>query len=324
MGISAPAAPAARAPATARMHILATGAAFVDSTGAVRGADRGFLSTLGLPANDPGGALRASAADDPALRAFLAGEGPERLTLAGADGAEVVLERVPVDGGALLLTRAVRTIEWLEHALRSEGLTRLAAGLAHDIKNPLNAMALQLALLADKLSASPEASAASAGHLGALREQIGRVNEVVRRFLDVTDPSAPLGYTDLGVLVGDLASLFGHDARRRRIALEVDAPRGAVRTGCEAARVGRLVLSLFARALATTPEGGRLVIHVEAAPDGPTIWLRRSPGPDATAPAELEAEPMCAAAEALGGALELGRPGEAERVVLRLPRNQAP
>jgi signal transduction histidine kinase len=235
----------------------------------------------------------------------------------------VVLERIPSDGGALLLIHAARTVEWLEHAMRSEGLTRLAAGLAHDIKNPLNAMALQLALLADKLSASPEASAASAGHLGALREQIGRVNEVVRRFLDVTDPSAPLGYTDLGILVGDLASLFGHDARRRRIALEVDAPRGTVRTGCEAGRVGRLVLSLFARALATTPEGGRLAIHVEAAPDGPTIWLQRTAGAGTPPATDLDVDLIAAGAEALGGALELGRSGEAERVVLRLPRNQA-
>lgn len=324
MGISAAAAHSPGAPSTTRMHILATGAAFIDRTGAVRGADRGFVATLGLPPDDPEGALRASAAERPALRAFLAGEGPDRLALTGADGAEVVLERVPADGGALLLTREARSIEWLEHAMRSEGLTRLAAGLAHDIKNPLNAMALQLALLADKLSASPEASAASAGHLAALREQIGRVNEVVRRFLDVTDPSAPLGYTDLGTMVGDLAALFGHDARRRRIALEVDAPRGTVRTSCEAGRVGRLVLSLFAHALARTPEEGRLSVQVEAAPEGPTIRLQRSVRAGAPALPELEVEPMSAGAEALGGALELGGSGGAGRVVLRLPRNQAP
>ena len=106
--------------------------------------------------------------------------------------------------------------------MRSRGSQRPAAGVAHDIKNPLNAMALQLALLADKLSPG-DAGAASATHLAALRDQIVRVNEVVRRFLDVTDPSAPLGYTDVGALAADTASLFAHDARRRRIELHVDA-----------------------------------------------------------------------------------------------------
>ena len=127
--------------------------------------------------------------------------------------------------------------------MRSPGLTRLAAGVAHDIKNPLNAMALQLALLADKLSSRRRRAAPRrATHLGALRDQIGRVNEVVRRFLDVTDPSAPLGYTDVGALAADTASLF---APRRAPppdrAARATRPRARRGRAAIPARVGRLV-----------------------------------------------------------------------------------
>ncbi|MGC3998463.1 MAG: histidine kinase dimerization/phospho-acceptor domain-containing protein [Anaeromyxobacter sp.] len=173
----------------------------------------------------------------PPLRAFLAGEGPEVLLVPGAAG-PVELARVAGEGGALVLARPPRSAEWLEHVGRSQGLPRLVAGVAHDIKNPLNAMALQLALLTEKLSGAGEAAAQSGSHLGAIRGRIGRVNEVVRRFLDVTDPAAPLGYTNLGGLAADAAGLCGHDARRRQIELTVEAPRGAVRTRCEPGRVG--------------------------------------------------------------------------------------
>lgn len=303
------------------MHPFARGAAFVDRTGAIVSADAGFVAQLGIAADgDLTGALRERAERAPALRALLAGEGPAVAQIDGAHGEPLELHRVPSGEGALLLARAPRDSECLEHAMRSQGLTRLAAGVAHDIKNPLNAMALQLALLADKLSSAGDAGAASTTHLGALRDQIVRVNEVVRRFLDVTDPSAPLGYTDVGALAADIASLFGHDARRRRIELHVDATAGAARTRCDPGRVSRLVLGLVSRALAETPEGGRMSLRVEL--DGASVRVTiehdaGEPDPELRYYAEVAAD----AAEALGGALNVVRESALERLTLRLPRN---
>ncbi|ABS26461.1 HAMP domain-containing sensor histidine kinase [Anaeromyxobacter sp. Fw109-5] len=303
------------------MHPFARGAAFVDRSGAVLAADPGFLAQLGLePGGDLTGAVRARAEGAPELRALLAGEGPEVARVPGLNGEVVELQRVPSGEGVLLLARAPSDSECLEHSMRSQGLTRLAAGVAHDIKNPLNAMALQLALLADKLSSAGDAGAASATHLGALRDQIGRVNEVVRRFLDVTDPSAPLGYTDVGALAADTASLFGHDARRRRIELHVDAASGAARTRCDPGRVSRLVLGLVSRALVETPEGGRMSLRVE--PDGGNLRVTiehalGDPDPELAYYTEVAAD----GAEALGGGLTIAREGALERLVLYLPRN---
>ena len=158
------------------MQPFAGGAAFVDRSGAVVAADAGFLSRLALPAGDPTGALRARAESEPELRALLAGDGPSTLRLRRADGTTTELERVAADGGVLLVARAGELDEWLEHAMRSQGMGRVAGGIAHDIKNPLNAMSLQIALLGDKLSSSADASGTAASHLRALLDQIGRVN----------------------------------------------------------------------------------------------------------------------------------------------------
>ncbi|HUL60086.1 MAG TPA: histidine kinase dimerization/phospho-acceptor domain-containing protein [Anaeromyxobacteraceae bacterium] len=295
------------------------GAAFLDPAGAVVAADPAFAALLGLAPGDPTAALRARAGDAPALRALLAGDGAPAVVVPGPAG-EVEVERVPAGAGALLLARPLRAAEWLEHAMRSQGLARLAAGLAHDVKNPLNAMALQLALLAEKLSGAGDAAAAAAPHLAALRDQIGKVNAVVRRFLDVADPSAPLGDTDAGTLLADTAGLLAHEARRRSIALAVDAPRGAVRTRCDPARLGRLVLGLLTRALAETPDGGRVAAHAAGDGQGVQVGIAHAAGaPDPET--GYYSEVATAAARALGGSLSVAREGGEERILLRLPGN---
>lgn len=303
------------------MPTPATGAAFVDGSGALVAADRGFLGALGVDGADASAALRARAEVTPALRAFLAGDGPALLRLEGPGG-PVEVSRTPASGGALLVLGPGCDAERLEHAARSLALTRVAAGVAHDIKNPLNAMALQIALLGEKLSGSEDASSAAAAHLSALRDQVGRVNEVLRRFLDVADPAAPLGYTDVGALLGDVATLLGHEGRRRRIEMTVDAPPGAIRTSCDPGRVGRLVLGLFARALAETPDGGRLGARAEAKGPAVSVAIEHAAG-DPDPDLGYYTGVALAAARTLGGALAEERRDGVARVTLALPRNEA-
>lgn len=299
------------------MLSYATGAAFIDRTGAVLAADPGFLAALGLPAQDATAALRALAEGSPALRALLGGEGPERARLRVGDG-EVELQRQRAEAGALLLVRSPCLQEKLEHGLRSVALSRLVSGVAHDIKNPLNAMSLQLALLAEKIS--PD-GAAGTPHLSALREQIGRVNDVVRRFMDVTDPAAPLGYAELGALLVDAGTLFGHEARRRRVQLVVQPPRGVVRSAGDPARVGTLVLVLLAAAMAGTPDGGRVEAEVEAEDGQAVLRLVHAVG-DGERDTGYDKEVTAAAAAALGGTLLEEKEEGVSRILLRLPRSE--
>ncbi|HEX9051700.1 MAG TPA: histidine kinase dimerization/phospho-acceptor domain-containing protein [Anaeromyxobacter sp.] len=303
------------------MHPFAAGAAFLDRSGAVVGVDPAFRGLLGLPEGEAGGALRARAETDPALRAFIAGEGPSSVAVNGADGSPVELERVATDAGALLVARIAGLGEALEHAMRSIALGRVASGIVHDIKNPLNAMALQIALLGEKLSDSDAASANAAGHLSALRDQVGRVNEILRRFLDVADPGAPLGFTDLGALVTDAVALLGHEARRHRISTTVDAPLGSVRTPCDPERVARLVLGLLARALAETPDGGSLAARAAAGGATVTVGIEHAAG-DPDRAVGYYSEAAIAGAATLGGALSEERRDGIARITLELPRNE--
>ncbi len=300
------------------MFRYATGAAFVDGAGAVLAADAGFRSALGLPDEDITAGLRALAEKDPALRGSIRGDGPQVVRVGGRDGV-VILERYPAESGVLLVARSARIQERMEHGLRSAALSRLVAGMAHDIKNPLNAMALQLALLSEKLGPGDT----SGPHLAALREQIARVNEVVRRFMDVTDPAALLGYTELGALVADAGALFAHEARRRRIQLVIEPPRGVVRVAGDPVRVGSLVLVLLAGAMAAAPDGGRVEGSVDVE-DGQAVFRLAHAMGDEAAETGYDREVMEAAAESLGGSLAERREAGVVRMVLRIPRSERP
>lgn len=302
------------------MPLHVNGAAYVDPTGTVLAADAGFVARLGID-GDPSEAVRAMARSSPEIRALLAGDGPPLVCVAGADGATLELERVPGSAGALLVVREASAGEWGEHALRSQGLGRLVAGITHDIRNPLNAMSLQLALLSEKLSGGGDASAASASHLAALRGQIARVNEVLRRVQEVMEPSAPLGYTDLGALARDVAALLGHDARRRGIEVSVAATEGAVRTRSDPARVARIVLALCSTALARTPSGGRFAVSAEARGTEAALVVEHTAG-DPGHGIGYDTEVLAAGATALGGRLDRERDERgSERRTLLVPRN---
>ncbi len=297
----------------------ATGAAYLDRTGAVLAADTGFLAALRLAPHDPTGAFRERAESTPALRAFALGQGPDVLQLDLGDGLLELHREAGGGGGVLVTVRTPRLQECLEQCERSGALTRVIGGVAHDIKNPLNAMALQLAILSEKLSVEDERAVATAPHLAALREQVVRVNEVLRRFLDVTDPGAPLGYVELGGMVADVAGLFAHEARRRRIQLVAEPPRGVARTAGDPARVGRLLLILVAGAMASTPDGGRVEANVEI-DDGQAILRLSHAVGDGERESGYDRGVVAAAAAALGATLTEREEEGVQHVLLRLAR----
>jgi hypothetical protein len=296
------------------MSMLARGAALVDSSGTLVTAEAGFLRALALPEAAPAEAWRLRASREEGLAAFLRGEGPPALALLGASGAALTLERLTSPGGLLLVLRGADDDERLEHAARSKALPLLAGGLSHDVAGPLNTLTLQLALLGEKLDGGP-----AARHLGVLREQVGRVDRVVRRFREMADPPSRLGGLDLAALAAEVAALFTHDLQRRSVQVGVEAVVGPVRTGVPADRATLLVLGLMAQAVAATPDAGSFSLAAEVAEGWATLTLDHAAAASRLGLDDYS-EVAAAAAAALGGRLERGTQEGRERVTLRLPR----
>jgi signal transduction histidine kinase len=209
-----------------------------------------------------------------------------------------------------------------EAILRAWVLTRVVAGVVHDIRTPLGTMLMKLQLLRDAIAAESGLSETVAGHLRVLDAQIERMTEMVRKVSSAVDPPAPLGWVDLAALLGDLAGTLAYEAKVRSIELTVECRTVVVRTSAEPAAVGHLVLCLLGRALASTAPGGKLLARALSSGGSAVVELDHTPGAGEPA-VGYDVDVLTTSATFLGGRLERGSGGQGlERLTLTLPGNE--
>ena len=151
-------------------------------------------------------------------------------------------------------------------ALRAqEHLTEMgdiARGLAHTLRNPLNALGLSVEELAGRLRDSREASALAE----AARQQIRRIDHAVRSFLVLSSEGAG-AETEISLvtLIQDLEAL--QDARGRvRITLEEGEPPPPLHA--VVAEVRAMVQALVVNAVEASPDGARVLVRIRRLDSG--------------------------------------------------------
>lgn len=150
--------------------------------------------------------------------------------------------------------------------------------LVHDVRNPLNALAINVEILQEKLSraAGGEVPPGQAKNLQAMREQIARVNGLLGEFARFLAPSpGAAAVSSLSSVVKDAVGVLGHAGRRARVRVSVDVPEGqATVEAMDPSALSFLVLGSVLRALERSPEdsqvrvsvrdeAGRTVLHVQ-------------------------------------------------------------
>jgi len=164
------------------------------------------------------------------------------------------------------LERLSRLGSRLSYSQKLAALGRLTSGVAHEIKNPLNALVLQAALLRQKLgAASPEATR----HLDVVEEEIRRLDRVIDGFLKFTRPEElQLESVELDGIVRETLDLVAARAEQAGIRLEAVVSPGLPPVQGSAELLRQALLNLVGNALDATPAGGRVEVRVEPAADG--------------------------------------------------------
>ena len=144
--------------------------------------------------------------------------------LAPIDDAENVNEPL---GYVMLVRDLTTTRAEAEETLESErlnALTLLAAGVAHEIGNPLNSLDIHLQLLARKLrKLSPGDRAPLEENLATARGEIQRLDMILKQFLHAVRPTAPhREKQDLHGLLQETIRLLEPELAARKIAVELD------------------------------------------------------------------------------------------------------
>ncbi|MBK8012458.1 MAG: PAS domain-containing protein [Deltaproteobacteria bacterium] len=142
------------------------------------------------------------------------------------------------------LTDIVRLKEAVERAERLATLGKLAAGLAHEIRNPLASMCASVDVLRHTLD-PPEAMKRLMSNV--IREG-ERLNNLISDFLTFARPrELNLAVVDLGRVVADVVELFRHEARSDLWSLEFDV-EGSTEVSIDAALIKQVVWNLLRNA----------------------------------------------------------------------------
>lgn len=252
-----------------------------------------------LPADAIGRALHGLLPDGDSYRTIVeetlasrSSRGPVQV------GDDVLLMTHAIEGtdgrlvGVLLVSRDLSYLSRMQSTIaysrKLVALGRLTAGIAHEVKNPLNAMMIHLELLRTKIkrAALPRPEPVVVGGLGLaearspqraetqdalqhveiIESEIRRLDEVVQGFLKFTRPEdlrlQPVRVKDL---FDEILPLIAPEAQKNNVRVEVHADSNAAWVNGDASMLRQAFLNLAINACQAMPNGGTLRMSSSAA-----------------------------------------------------------
>jgi signal transduction histidine kinase len=258
-----------------------------------------------LPDASPGATLNALVGSDHPVRrlseqTLVSRQSRGPLSAAfGESGERLVMTHAISDpqGNLVGIMVVARNLEYLgqvqstiRYSRKLAALGRLSAGVAHEVKNPLNAMMIHLELLRQQFAAAPADSelsrAATAAprarhavgvatdmpvdrqqalqHVDVIASEIRRLDQAVQGFLKFTRPEdLTLQPVNLGALFREVIPIVQPEADRAHVTLSVDADVPDVNG--DPAMLRQAFLNLALNACQAMPNGGTLRVRAEPA-----------------------------------------------------------
>jgi len=164
--------------------------------------------------------------------------------------------------GALLTlrdTESARRIEdEIELSRRISASGRVTRGVAHEVKNPINAIVLHLQLLRNKLQ---QLDPDTTRHVDIIDSEIHRLDRVVGILVDFTRPrDLHLEETDLRLVLDEVSLLASPDAAQHGVELVRDLPEESIPVKIDIDLVKQAILNVVLNGVQAMPDGGSLTI----------------------------------------------------------------
>lgn len=152
-----------------------------------------------------------------------------------------------------------------ERLRRSEKLSvvgQLAAGVAHEIRNPLTTLRGFVQLMKQRHSGNPE-------HLELMLKELDRINFIVSEFIVLAKPHLnQYAFKDLGLMLNDLAILMEPEAYLNGIVLDTRLEPGLPKIRCEENQLKQVILNIVKNGMEAMPDGGVVTLEVRRIEQG--------------------------------------------------------
>jgi PAS domain S-box-containing protein len=149
----------------------------------------------------------------------------------------------------------------LDLATRLAAISRLTEGTAHEIKNPLNAIALHVEVLKSQLA---DTNPSAQNEIEVIAREIARLDRVVKTFLDFTRPVRPnIAATDAAALTREVAELVRPLATQNGVEVVVGVPAGECFLDGDRDLLQQALLNVVINGVEAMKQGGRLDLRLE-------------------------------------------------------------
>ena len=165
----------------------------------------------------------------------------------------------------------------LQRKERLASLGQLAAGVAHEIKNPLNAINLTIEHLRDKFAAEKDKQARK--YIETIQSEIRRLDKVVNNFLSfIRSENLELADTNVNELINNVIHLLKRELESQKIDLKLDLTGGSPGRkksfihSLDGERFKTVIMNVILNSVQAMPDGGE--ISVSTNPDEKCIIIK--------------------------------------------------
>src|SRR5579872_503608 len=178
--------------------------------------------------------------------------------------------------GALLTLRDAESVHRIEDEIelsrRMSASGRLTRGVAHEVKNPINAIVLHLQLLQNKLK---QIDPDTRRHMDIIDSEIHRLDRVVQTLVDFTRPrDLHPEELDLRRLLEDVFMLASPDAEQHRVNMTRELPSEPLTVKVDLDFVKQALLNVVMNGVQAMPNGGMLTIGARRDQEFAVIEIR--------------------------------------------------
>jgi signal transduction histidine kinase len=157
---------------------------------------------------------------------------------------------------------------------RMASILLLAAGVAHELGNPLNSLTIHLQLIArklKKLKSAPEVESVS-DSIRVCREEVQRFDGIIRNFLEAIHPRPPdLAEVNLAGVLAEVLRVQRHEIADRGLAIEAETPATLPPVMADRNQLKQVFFNLTKNAIEAMQPGGKLKIRSGA--DDDSVYL---------------------------------------------------